>query len=261
MADLRTLAATLLTTGPHKLEPTPRRIRILFGGTYIADTIHSRFVWEHPYFPQYYLPKSDLPELKKVGQEIKAEGQGKTEGSGRAWQAEVSAEGKSSDRVLVFEGGALDGLVRVEFKAMDAWFEEDQPIYVHPKDPYKRIDILPSTRHIVVKLSGHVVAESRSSLFLFETGLPVRYYLPPTAIKDWRLLSPTKTITSCPYKGDANYYSVKLPTGEEHKDIFWWYKNPISESIAIQGHLAPYNEKAEIWVDGVKEERPQTKFS
>ena len=136
---------------------------------------------------------------------------------------------------------------------LDAWFEEDTEIYVHPKDPYKRIDILPSTKHIVVKVNDVVVAESSSPLLLFETGLPIRYYLPKTSV-NFELLEPSDSLTSCPYKGQANYYSIVIG-GKEHKDYVWWYQYPTPESIAIAGRVCFYNEKVDIYIDGLKERK------
>ena len=141
---------------------------------------------------------------------------------------------------------------------IDSWFEEDNEIYVHPKDPYTRVDIIPSSRHIVIKVNDTVVAESSSSLLLFETGLPVRYYLPKPSC-NFELLKPTQTVTSCPYKGDANYYSIVID-GKEYKDYIWWYRYPTPESIAIAGKVCFYNEKVDIYIDGVKEEKPKSKF-
>jgi len=141
------------------------------------------------------------------------------------------------------------------FWRLDSGFEEDKEIYVHPKDPYKRVDIIPSTRHIVVKLNDTVIAESSAPYLLFETGLPVRYYLPKTSV-NFELLEPTKTVTSCPYKGDANYYSILLD-GKEYKDYVWWYRYPTPESVAIAGRVSFYNEKVDIYIEGVKEEKPK----
>jgi len=135
---------------------------------------------------------------------------------------------------------------------LDSWFEEDTEIYIHPKDPYKRVDIIPSTRHIVVKLNDTVIAESSAPLLLYETSLPIRYYLPKTSV-NFELLEPSKSVTFCPYKGQAYYYSIVLD-GKEYKDFVWWYQYPTSESIAIAGRVCFYNEKVDIYIDGIKEE-------
>jgi len=140
---------------------------------------------------------------------------------------------------------------------VDRWFEEDAPIYVHPKDPFKRIDILPSTRRVEVfdRKGGKRLADAPSSMHLYETGLPVRYYLPMTAV-DVSLLRRSETKTKCPYKGEAEYYSVEIPSGGGVgesvvlKDVVWSYTTPTLESAKIEGLLCFYSEKVEIKVDG-----------
>ena len=109
-------------------------------------------------------------------------------------------------------------------------------------------------------LDGQTLAESSNVLNLFETGLPTRYYLPITSVTDWALLKKSSTTTKCPYKGEANYYSVTLPDGEEANDLVWYYVHPTPESITIAGRLCFYNEKVDVWMDGVLQERPKTKF-
>lgn len=163
----------------------------------------------------------------------------------------------------------------------DAWYEEDQPIYGHPKDPYKRIDILPSSRKITVKVGDVVVAESTLNMFLYETMLRTRYYMPKTAVSPfhfsflnpasffslvttsvveaglvqikWQYTTPSSTTSLCPYKGTAEYYNLNV-NGTEIKDAIWWYRSPIHESAPIVGMACFYNEKVDVFVDGVKEE-------
>lgn len=124
----------------------------------------------------------------------------------------------------------------------------------HPKDPYKRIEILPSSREIRVELNGTVLAQSTNNMFLHETMLPTRYYLPPTSVKNWGLLSTSGTNTFCPYKGQASYYNVKVGESEV-SDAVWYYAYPTPESSAIQGRLCFYNEKFDVFIDGVREKR------
>ena len=194
--SLTKIALDLLSKGPHKLEQTPRRVRALYDTVWIFDTTSARHVWEHPWYPQYYIPTSAV----KSGLLTKNDAVDK---EGSAFLATLKGKSESMDRVLVFEKGKLAGLVRFEFGAMgkwkgdfkcegkggvndvnaaDMWFEEDQPIYGHPKDPYKRIDILPSSRKVTVKIDGTLVAESSNNMFLFETGLRARFYLPKPAV-------------------------------------------------------------------------------
>jgi uncharacterized protein (DUF427 family) len=142
---------------------------------------------------------------------------------------------------------------------MDEWFEEDEPIYVHPRDPYTRVDILASTRRVVVEVDGQVVADSSQPRILFETGLPPRYYIPLTDVR-MDLLRPSATQTQCPYKGTATYWSLEVD-GAVHEDVVWIYRSPISESQKIAGLACLYNEKVDISLDGVRQERPHTHFS
>jgi uncharacterized protein (DUF427 family) len=142
---------------------------------------------------------------------------------------------------------------------MDHWFEEDEEVYVHARDPYTRIDILPSSRRVRVEVDGVTVADSTNASFLFETSLPTRYYVPKTDVR-MDLLSPTGHATACPYKGTARYWSVTVnETAQEN--IVWGYDIPLPESQKIAGLVAFYNEKTDIYVDEVLQERPKTKFS
>ncbi|MFZ0668363.1 MAG: DUF427 domain-containing protein [Acidimicrobiales bacterium] len=142
---------------------------------------------------------------------------------------------------------------------MDEWFEEDEPVYTHPRDPYTRVDIVGSSRHIRVVVGGETVADSHQPRALFETGLPTRWYLPLTDIL-MDLLSPSDTITHCPYKGAATYWDVEVG-GKIFEDIVWCYRAPLPESQKIAGFASFYNEKVDIYIDGELEPRPHTKFS
>lgn len=192
--SLKDLGLKLLAKGPHKLEQTHRRVRALFGGIYIFDTLEPRHVWEHPYYPQFYVPETAVKHGTLSSKES-------LDKDGAAFLATLKIKEKTTDRVLGFDKGPLAGLIRFEFAAMgkdhcplkifpqliclksDAWFEEDQRIYGHPKDPYKRIEILPSSRRITAKIDGVTIAESSQNQFLFETMLPTRYYMPLTAVR------------------------------------------------------------------------------
>jgi uncharacterized protein (DUF427 family) len=142
---------------------------------------------------------------------------------------------------------------------MDEWLEEDEPVYTHARDPHTRVDILASSRHVRVEIDGVTVADSRSPRILFETGLPPRYYLPLTDVRT-DLLRPSDTQSHCPYKGAAGYWSVDTGTNV-HEDLVWIYRTPLPESQKIAGLAAFYDEKADVFIDGVQQRRPRTKFS
>ncbi|KAF8577655.1 DUF427-domain-containing protein, partial [Ramaria rubella] len=250
---LSALALKLVSSGPDKIELTPRRVRLLYNGVYIADTIAAKHVWEHKYYPQLYIPaKSFKSDILVKGEPI--------DSNASAFYGIIKVKDKQTDKVILFEKGSLNGLVKVDFNVIDAWFEEDEQIFVHPKDPYKRVDIRSSSRHVKVVIDGHTIAETNNPTLLFETLLPPRYYLPKTSVVDWSMLADSPTISQCPYKGEANYYDVTV-NGQVYKDIIWWYRTPTVESSAVAGRLCFYNEKVDIWIDGQKQERPITKFS
>jgi uncharacterized protein (DUF427 family) len=240
-----------------RYEPSRKRIRVLLGGELVADTTGALLVWEIPYYPVYYVPAADVrAELVPAGRNQ----------DGRFGEAEVlsvkvtgaTAEG-GARRYAACPEQALREYVRFDWQAMDEWLEEDEPVYVHARSPYIRIDILASSRHVRVEVDGVTVADSRSARILFETGLPPRYYLPLSDIR-MGLLRPSAAHTSCPYKGTASYWSVEGGNGLR-EDLVWIYRTPLPESQKIAGLACFYNEKADIFVDGTREERPQTPFS
>ncbi|KAF5337938.1 hypothetical protein D9758_013084 [Tetrapyrgos nigripes] len=167
---------------------------------------------------------------------------------------------------------ALAGLTKLDFDAMHAWFEEDEQVYVHPKDPYKCADVLQSSRHVRIEVNGVEVANTHKPRFLYETTLPVRTYIPKTDCR-LDLLVPTSFTTAYPYKvgtasyklvgivglmfyqGVANYYSVKLDKDQIVENV-WWHRNPTVETAAIGGYIAFEDEKVDVWIDGEKQERP-----
>jgi uncharacterized protein (DUF427 family) len=245
--------------GPVRVERGGKRVRAYLGGELVADTTSPVLVWEKPYYPAYYFPAADVRlELLEPDGGV---AHSPSRGDGRTFT--VKAGGKEATAAaLRYEESPLEELrdaIRLEWSAMDAWFEEDEEVFTHPRDPYTRVDILQSSRHVRIEVDGVTVAESSKPTLLFETGLPTRYYLPKTHVR-MNLLTPTDTESHCPYKGDAAYWSVKV--GDTvHEDLAWSYRTPLPESTKIAGLVSFYNEKVDLYVDGVLQERPKTKFS
>lgn len=245
--------------GRVRVETGAKRIRAFLGAVAIADTRRPLLVWEKPHYPAYYFPAEDVrtellePDLEVIHSPSRGDGQTFT----------VRAGGREVPRgALHYEDSPLEelrGAIRLEWDAMDAWFEEDEEVFTHPRDPYTRVDILPSSRHVRIEVDGATVAESMSPRLLFETGLPVRYYLPKTHVR-MDLLRPTDSASHCPYKGQAEWWSVRVG-GRTHPDLAWSYRMPLPESQKIAGLIAFYDEKVDVYVDGVRQERPRTKFS
>jgi uncharacterized protein (DUF427 family) len=153
-----------------------------------------------------------------------------------------------------FADPGLDGYITIAWDCLDHWFEEDEEVFVHPRDPFVRVDALQSSRHVRVERDGHLLAESGSPILVFETSLPARYYLPERDV-DPSLLAGSDLGTGCPCKGFASYRDVLL-NGRRHRGLFWSCQMPFREVTAVKGYLAPYNERVDLIVDGHPQERP-----
>jgi uncharacterized protein (DUF427 family) len=233
--------------GLVRTEPAHRRVRAFLGGQAVVDTIDPLYVWEHPHFPQWYVPLRDVADgvLEPTATTTRSPSRG------TASHYTVRAGGKEAvDAAWRYGDSPIEVLrdrVRIDWNAMDAWFEEDEEVIVHPRSPTARIAVLPSSRHVVVRVDGVVVADSTRPTFLHETGLPMRTYLPKTDVR-MDLLVPTATRTGCPYKGWASYWTLRSPDGTEHADIAWSYPTPLRESEGIAGLVAFYDDRAEITI-------------
>ncbi len=249
--------STLVQT--NHVEPVPRRIRAVLAGQTIVDTTSARYVWEWSPFPQYYIPLADVRADALVDE-------GATEETPRGDVKVFGVRVGDADRphaAKVLGAAKVEGLddtVRFEWSAFDAWYEEDEQVFVHPRNPYTRVDSIRSTRTVRVETHGVVLAESSSPVLCFETGLPTRYYLNGTDV-DFTKLVPSDTETYCPYKGTTTGYWSALADGRTHPDVAWTYDFPTREVLPLAGLIAFYNEKLDLFIDGVQLERPNTKFS
>ncbi len=243
---------------PHSLyfEDSPRRVRAEFNGETIAQSDHMKLLHETGITPIYYFPLGDIvmdflePSDHTTHCPFK--------GDASYWNLIVND--RRVDNVMwsypePVEGAPpLKGYATFYFNKMDAWYEENDQIFVHARDPYNRVDVVSSSRHIRVSLDGEVLAETTRAKLLFETGLSTRYYIPPEDVATDRLVR-TDTTSECPYKGTASYYSVE-GAGEEGKDLVWFYEQPRREGEDVQGYLCFFNERVDLEVDGAKLERP-----
>lgn len=191
-----------------RIEPAPRRVRGYLGHVLVFDTSAARYVWEVPYYPQYYIPLADvrMEFLRDENHPQRVQlGPSRLHSLVSAGQTHRSAA-----RVFDVDGDSpVAGTVRFNWDPL-RWFEEDEPIYGHPRNPYQRADALRSHRHVRVELDGIVLADTRSPVLLFETGIPTRYYIDPADIA-FEHLEPTSTQTLCPYKGTTSgYWSVRV---------------------------------------------------
>lgn len=243
-------------------EPSPRRVRVAFGGETIADSTGVRLLFETRHLPVYYFPRADVRfDLLRA-----TEHHSFCPYKGTASYWTITAGDLVSENAVwgypepFAEVAAIDDYVAFYWDRVDHWYEEDDEIFVHARDPYKRVDVVNSSRRVQVIVGGEVVADTTRARFLYETRLPTRYYIPPEDVR-MSLLVPSDKATACPYKGKARYWSVKI--GERvFPDIVWGYPDPIPECPKIKIYLCFFNEHVdEIRLDGEVLEKPLTPWS
>jgi uncharacterized protein (DUF427 family) len=245
------------TKGLIYFEDSPRRIRAMLGGETVVDSRHAKLLHEHRLLPVYYFPEEE------VRMDLLSPGDKETrcpyKGEARHWT--VRAGGKVAEDAAwsypePIEGAPpLAGYVAFYWDRMDEWLEEDEPAIVHARDPYHRVDILDTSRHVRVSVNGETVAETTRGRVLYETGLPPRWYFPREDVR-LDLMTASDTRTGCAYKGFASYWSV----GDED-DVVWSYPEPQREAERIRDYLAFFNERVDIAVDGGVAQRPVTQWS
>jgi uncharacterized protein (DUF427 family) len=244
-------AETTSTRGRVRLERSPKRVRTFLHGVAVADTTNAMLVWEGPNYPAYYIPIVDVRmELLTPTATVTH-----SPSRGDARHFTVAIDGLARvDAAWQYWNSSFDELrdrIRFDWGAMDAWFEEDEEVYVHVRNPYTRVDILPSSRHVRVELDGVVLAESARTHALFETGLPTRWYFPKTDVR-MDLLEHTDSVTGCPYKGEAEYWTARVGDRVE-ADVAWSYRRPLPESERIAGLVAFYNDRVALVIDNRSE--------
>jgi uncharacterized protein (DUF427 family) len=243
-----------------RVEPIQRRVRVMFGGLTIADSRRVVLVLEKRRLAVYYFPVSDVRLDLFAATDFKSRHDGKGEATFYSIKVGDRVAEKAAWRYLQPERSDLKDYVAFYWDKMDAWFEEDDEVFVHPRDPYHRVDVLNSSRHVKVVVGGEVVAETTRPRLLFETGLPTRYYIPKLDVRQ-DLLTATNTSTRCPYKGKASYWTVNVG-GKEFTDIVWGYPAPIPECPKIENLLCFYDEKVDaVYVDGELQPKPVTPWS
>jgi uncharacterized protein (DUF427 family) len=274
--QLRTLLASAFDQ--VRVQPTAKRIQAVLDGVTVADSTRAMLVWE----PRRVVPSYAVPVDDVHGRLVPADTAAAAGTAGLSLPvlhdrpvldpsipfAVHTAEGQAVD--LVTDGrtrpGAgfrpsdpdLAGYVILDFGAFDSWYEEDEVNVAHPRDPFHRIDVLPSSRHVRLELDGQVLAESARPMLLFETMLPTRYYLPREDVR--AELVPSPTVTHCAYKGQASYWSAVLGGGQL-ADIAWTYTDPLHDATRVRDLVAFFDERIDVSLDGERLERPITPWS
>lgn len=236
-----------------RAEMSQKWIRVKFAGEFIADSKRVITVTETGKLPVYYFHPSDIRmDLLERSEKKTAD---PNKGETIYWNVKVG------DKIIENaawsfpnpqpKSSVVKGLLSFVWKKADAWYEEEEEVFVHARDPYSRLDAIPSSRHVQVIIGGKLVADSKRPVILYETGLTPRYYLP---IEDIRMefLTTSETNTRCPYKGLASYWSVSID-GKHYNDVVWSYNKPLPEVHEIEGLLSFYNEAVDlILIDGEK---------
>jgi uncharacterized protein (DUF427 family) len=255
------LAEPCLPNG-FRWESSPRRVRVVFGGEAIADSTHVMLLLEAGHLPVFYFPQADV----RAGVLERTEHTTSSDLKGAATYWTVRAGDRVAENAAWSYdspppgGPDIKGYVAFYWNEMDAWYEEDELAVAHARDPYKLVDVRQSSRHVQVVLDGVAVADTHHPKLLFETGLPVRYYIPPEDVR-MDLLEPTETTSQCAYKGQASYWSARV--GERVlPDVAWGYREPLALAAQVAGMVCFFQERADaIIVDGEPLERPQTPWS
>ena len=243
------------------VEPSARWVRVKFGGAVIADsrrTLLLRQVGGPGQMPTYYFPQED------VRMDTLVSSGGVSSDGAVAYKTIRIGDRVAENAAWIVQDApshvaALQGYVSFAWDKMDAWYEEEEEVFVHARDPHHRVDVLASSRHVQVVIAGETVAETRRPHLLFETFLPTRYYIPREDVR-MDLLELTDLKTRCPFKGIASYWSVRIG---DHvaKHVVWSYPDPIPECPKIKGLLCFFNERVDLYVDGERQPRPQTPWS
>lgn len=247
--------------GSLYFEPTAKRIRVMVDDVTIADSVSAWIMSETNLQPVYYFPPDDVRADVLVPSERRTHCAKKGDASYYSI--------KQGDRLIenaawtypepIAGAPGFGGLIAFYWNRVDRWFQEDEEMFVHPRDPYHRLDVLPSSRHVRISLEGELLAESRNAIALFESNLPTRWYL---AREDVRAhLVPADTVTRCGYKGTAGYYSVQLAGGGIAENLVWFYAEPFDEARRIADRLCFLNEQVDIEVDGELQPRSATTWS
>ena len=249
-----------------RFHPVTKRIRASHQGRPVLDTCDAYVVWEpRRVVPMYAVPRADVvatltpcPPVEPPGDVPPVIGPVHF-----AWHFHAGSSFTIGVDDASFEGAAfvaddpdLGGRVIVEWAPFD-WTEESEPMTGHPHDPFKRLDVLPSDRHVVVSSEGSVLADTRRAVAIYETHLPVRWYVPRDDVR-LDLLTPSDATSTCAYKGQATYLSVAGATDEELVDIAWTYPDPLPEAALVKDHVCFYAERTDLTVDDVEVPRPDT---
>jgi uncharacterized protein (DUF427 family) len=241
-----------------RYEPIERRVRGEIGAETVVDSTRALLVWEpRRVCPTYAVPAED------IAGELRPAPESDEEAAGVLHPGIPFAVHTADGRPVTVAGRAgagfrfddvdLDGYIELDFTAFDAWYEEDERIHSHPRDPYHRVDVLRTSRPLRIEIDGTVVAETTAARLVCETSLPTRFYVPREDVSV--PLEPSELHSYCPYKGQASYWSVEVGD-RRYQDVAWSYQDPVPDLRTVTGLVAFWNERVDIVFDGERRSRP-----
>ncbi len=257
---LEDMEIPLIQWGPRtvRLEPCPKRVRAFAGGELVVDSNRVVMMLEARHLPVYYFPKQDVRmDLLTPALSTRPAG---AKGPATVWTVKTGSA-TVGDAFFSYEESPagcpeLSGLIGMYWARMDIIFEEEEEVFGHARDPYHRVEVLRTSRHIRLESRGVILAESSRALMLLETNLPPRYYIPKLDVK-FKELKATSTTTMCPYKGRATQYWA---IGDGDRDVAWCYPATRMEVSMIANHVAFYQERVDIYIDGELQLRQESPF-
>jgi uncharacterized protein (DUF427 family) len=244
--------------GQLRYEPTEKRVRAKLATETVVDSTRALLVWEpRRVVPGFAVPAEDIHADLHPAPAVEGEVAGILH-PGIPFAIHTAAGepvsiGALDQAGFRFADPALEDYVALDFAAFDEWYEEDERIAGHPRDPFSRVDVRQSARPIRIELDGHVVAETTRARLLYETQVPTRFYLPREDVKIE--LEPSDLHTYCPYKGEASYWSFDVG-GRRRENLVWSYEHPLPDAVEITGLVAFWDERVDVFLDGEQRPRP-----
>lgn len=219
------------------LTPFPRRVRAALGAATVFDTERGQLLHESNLLPVLYVPEADVDAslLERTDHTTHCPFKGDA-----AYWTVRSGDRRAENAMWAYpepveSASWLAGLVAFSFDRLDHWYDEDEEVFAHLRDPYHRVDVRPSRRRVIVRVGDEEVADSTAAMVLSENGLPNRWYLPPTDVRTDRL-ERSSTVTRCAYKGRAAYWNLTPTAGRPGAaDVAWSYPEPLNDAARVQG--------------------------
>ena len=239
-----------IDSGSVYSEPWPRRMRAELNGRTVLDSTGGVIVYRTGSFPSHYFPIADFDPvaLEPAGADVDGRQRWTLRVGGRL--AEAAVQGPTDDLAALGAASPVREFATLDFGAVDRWFEEDEPLYAHIRDPYHRVDVRASHRRVQARLGDTILCDSGRPKMLFETALPTRFYVPFADVA-LQYLTLSDTISECPYKGDGQHWNVTV--GDiTVKDAAWSLPHPLPEGLAAAEHVCFYNDRVEVTVDGLR---------